>query len=114
MSIRNSSDSYGSITKFFHWGIVLAVYSMLAIGYIQGNLKNEAFADQVYNFHKLLGLTILCFMVFRLSWRMSNPRPGLPNTIPKWQMLLARVSHLFLYVTLFTMPTSGWIMSSAS
>ncbi|MCB1828335.1 MAG: cytochrome b [Coxiellaceae bacterium] len=114
MSLRNSPNSYGSITKFFHWGIALVVYCMIAVGYLQQTISNEATQDTVYNYHMLCGLTILLLMVMRGSWRLSNPRVPLPSTVPGWQQFIARAIHFLLYLSLFLMPLSGWVMATAS
>ena len=34
--------------------------------------------------------------------------------MPAWQVRAARVSHLALYLLLFTLPISGWVYASAS
>lgn len=114
MAIRNTDNSYGTFTKFIHWTIALTIYAMIAVGYWQQTLKDGAFKDQVYQYHKLTGLTVLTLMCVRLIWRFSNTVPSLPQSVPRWQAMASRVIHYALYATLFIMPISGWIMASAS
>lgn len=114
MGLRNTEQSYGSMTKFIHWAIVIAVYAMIAIGYLQQEMKEGAFQDQMYDFHKALGLTILFVMAFRVIWRFTNVSPSLPSTVPTWQRFASRFVHLSLYACLFLMPITGWIMATAS
>ena len=63
--------------------------------------------------HKSVGITILVLAVLRLAWRLMNPTPALPNTLKPYERLLAHVTHFALYMLLFVMPLTGWIMSSA-
>ena len=42
-----------------------------------------------------------------------NPTPPLPNTLKPWERVAAHVTHYGLYLLLFAMPITGWIMSSA-
>jgi cytochrome b561 len=49
----------------------------------------------------------------RLAWRWSNPTPTLPDTLKPYERTLARLTHALLYVLLFAVPLSGWLMSSA-
>jgi cytochrome b561 len=63
--------------------------------------------------HKSVGITILGLVVLRLLWRWMNPTPALPDTLKPYERVLANLTHAGLYVVLFAMPLSGWIMSSA-
>ena len=63
--------------------------------------------------HKSIGITILILVALRLLWRWANPTPGLPGTLKPWERTLAKVTHVLLYVLLFLVPLSGWLMSSA-
>lgn len=113
MSLKNSHDNYGSVAKFFHWTIAITIYAMLAIGFIMGNISNDAIAGNLYFYHKATGITILGIMVLRFIWRQLNTRPQLPETVAKWQRVASSMVHYGLYLLLFAMPLSGWIMSSA-
>src|ERR1700744_670451 len=63
--------------------------------------------------HKSFGMTILMLAVLRLIWRLFNKPPPLPADMSKIERLLAHVTHIGLYVLLFAMPLTGWLMSSA-
>src|SRR4029077_3084653 len=51
--------------------------------------------------------------VVRLSWRLANPTPALPSTLKPYERFLANFTHATLYVLIFAMPITGWLMSSA-
>lgn len=114
MSLKNTHDSYGSVTKIFHWTIATIIYIMLTIGFVMGNISNDSLADKLYYYHKATGITVLGIMVLRMLWRIINIRPKLPESVPKWQRLASSAVHYGLYILLFAMPLSGWIMSSAN
>lgn len=63
--------------------------------------------------HKSVGITILALAVLRLVWRAFNPTPPLPGTLKPWERVAAHVTHYGLYILLFAMPITGWMMSSA-
>ncbi len=65
------------------------------------------------NWHKWFGITILMLAVIRLAWRLMNPVPDLTAETKPWERRLAKVSHFLLYLLIFAMPLSGWMMSSA-
>lgn len=113
MGWRNTVESYGGVAKSFHWVVAVLVICMLAMGLLMGGLENGPQKMQVYGLHKSIGVTILVLAALRLLWRLKNIHPApLPNH-KKLEKILASVIHGLLYVSLFLMPLSGWIMSSA-
>lgn len=113
MPKRNTYQSYGSISKFFHWTIFLLVLVMIVFGFLLGDIPKE-WKGLAYNTHKLIGLTILLLMLLRTYWALRNPKPKLPNSVPLWQVAFARLNHFLLYLALLAMPIAGWIMSTAA
>jgi cytochrome b561 len=101
------------VAKAFHWGMALLILGLLGMGLYMSGLKLSPFKLNLYWWHKSVGLTVLALVAARLWWRVTNPRvEALPN-IPHWQRLAANAVHFGLYVLMFSMPLSGWLMSSA-
>lgn len=111
--LKNTRNSYGSISKWLHWMIFLLVSIMLVGGFFMEDLP-ESMQSAVYRAHKLTGLCILGLMAFRFIWRLINPTPGYPDSMPTWQKLAALFAHWALYIALFAMPISGWVLSTAA
>jgi cytochrome b561 len=63
--------------------------------------------------HKSVGMTILGLAIIRLLWRLGNRTPALPPGMRAWERILARSSHVGLYLCIFALPLTGWLMSSA-
>lgn len=112
MPIKNTTSTYGSVTKFLHWLIAFLVIIMLCIGYLLDDIKDKEVFRQAVNIHKLTGLTILILMMIRLIWALVNPKPAL-HKVPRWQLFAERFVHWSFYIVLIAMPLSGWIMSVA-
>ncbi|SRR5579883_193023 len=112
MTFRNTSTSYGSIAKFFHWLIFLLLLFMVIYGFLLGDIPKD-YQPTAYNFHKLLGLTILALMILRALWAGINPKPALPFGTPSWERGVERGMHFLLYVIVMAMPLAGWIGSVA-
>ena len=116
MALKSTSTRWGWATRVLHWSIALAVFGMFAAGFYAGNLDPSTPADRgqynaVINVHKSFGLLILMMMVVRVLWRLSERTPKLPSTVPAWERIAARAAHLLLYVGLFVMPISGYLMA---
>src|SRR5881394_3382186 len=113
MSIRNTARSWGSLSKAFHWIIVLLILNQWIIAERAKDLPKGPALIQALWWHKSFGITILMLAVLRLAWRWLNPVPDLTAETRPWERVLARVSHVLLYALIFAMPLSGWMMSSA-
>lgn len=113
MEMRNAPQHYTLVTKVLHWLIAVLVFIMLVVGYFLGDIA-PPLKSEIVNLHKLIGLTILFLMVFRLIWRCFHVTPPLPQSVPRWQAILARLIHWLLYLAVIVMPLAGWIMTSAS
>jgi len=114
MVARSDASHWGSVAKFFHWTTVLLILVQMTIGLVMVELPKRPSTIPVYTFHKSLGLTILVFAMLRLAWRLFDPRPDQPSSVPRWQATAARIGHTLLYVLIFVVPLSGWLFDSAS
>jgi cytochrome b561 len=113
MSVRNTTRSWGSVSKALHWIIVLLIINQWVIGMRADALPLGLAKLQVLAWHKSFGITILGLAVVRLVWRCMNPVPDLAAETRPWERVLAKISHLLLYALIFALPLSGWLMSSA-
>jgi len=113
MSFRNTTRSWGSLSKALHWIIVLLIINQWIIAERADALPNGLAKLQVLAWHKSFGITILMLAAIRLVWRLMNPTPELTTETKPWERALAKLSHLLLYALIFAMPLTGWMMSSA-
>lgn len=109
-----SSPSYNSVAKAFHWGLALLIIGMLAMGLIMEEMSFSPLKFELFQWHKSIGITILMLVAGRLLWRFTYPAPMLPASMPWWQKAAAHTTHTLLYVLMFSMPLSGWLMSDAA
>jgi len=113
MNIRNTTRSWGSVSKALHWIIVLLIINQWVIAERADALPKGPALIAALWWHKSFGITILMLAVIRLVWRWMNPVPDLTAETRPWERVLARISHVLLYALIFAMPLSGWMMSSA-
>jgi cytochrome b561 len=111
---EHRTSSYKSGAKALHWLLALMVFGLLGLGLYMTGLKTTPQKIQLYMTHKSVGLTVLLLMLIRLLYRWRNPAPALPAAMAAWQKRLASLTHIALYLLLFAMPISGWLMNSAS
>jgi cytochrome b561 len=112
MIIRNTPHRWGAIAQLLHWTIVVLIIVQFTLAALAEDLPPLKKLGMLAR-HKSVGLTILALAILRLAWRSLNPRPALPDTLKPYQRVLARWTHALMYLLLFAMPLSGWMMSSA-
>lgn len=52
-------------------------------------------------------------MLFRLFWRVINPKTASPVNHKNWEKVGAKIGHFLLYVVLFCLMISGYLISTA-
>jgi cytochrome b561 len=113
MTFRNTTRSWGLLSKALHWIVVVLIITQWFIADRAGDLPNGLAKLQALAWHKSFGMTILMLAVVRLVWRLVNPVPDLTAETKPWERVLAKISHVLLYALIFAMPLTGWLMSSA-
>jgi len=109
--LKNTQNAYGVISKSFHWSMALIVIGLLLLGYFLDERSYSANQFTLIKLHKSFGLLILYFVALRIIWNFWSKRPDSLAHHQKWESLLARTIHIFLYAALIGMPLSGWVMS---
>lgn len=103
---------YTKTAIVFHWLIAALVILNVALAWIWPSLA-DANVRPAIDLHKSVGITVLGLAIMRLLWRLSHTPPALPRGYAKWEVTTSHITHWLLYVVIFAMPLTGWIMDSA-
>lgn len=109
-------NQFSSIARFFHWLIAGLIISQYLLAELAENAKSDGrVLDQlaILANHKSIGILILVLALLRVAYRLKYPPIKTAEEMPVWQHHASNVSHVLLYVFLFCLPLSGWLMSSA-
>ena len=116
MQARDTTASWGWVSRLIHW--LMAGLILFQLGF--GLSMTLGVPDLLQRFtltqvHKSWGFVVFVLALARVGWRLVNRRrPALPFTMARWQVRAAEASHRLLYLFLFLMPLSGWLLASAS
>lgn len=111
---KNSDSRYGVIAQAFHWLIVVLIIIQYQMGKIAEELPQGLDKLILMSRHKSLGITILVLVIARLTWRLMNKPPALPDTVHPVIRVSGKLTHLVLYGLLLALPVTGWLASSAA
>ena len=119
MSIANTSTSYGSLARAFHWLIAVGILAMIPLGWTahlwpMSNPDEIAFKTQLFSVHKTIGVLIFVLALARILWAIVQPRPAPLHPERRAETLAAEVVHWVLYAALVIVPLSGWIEHAAT
>lgn len=112
-SITGQAARYGATAIGLHWLVALMLLCGATLGLYMVDLELSPAKLKLYSWHKWIGVSIFLVAVARLIWRLTHPAPPLPGAVPAWQQRAASLTHALLYLLLFVIPLSGWLMSSA-
>lgn len=105
--------AYTGTAKVLHWLMALLLIALLALGFYMSDLPLSPQKLQLYSWHKWAGVSAFLLLIVRLAWRLTHKPPALSGHMPKIQQSAAHAGHIALYVLMFVIPLSGWLMSSA-
>ncbi len=105
--------NYTRTAVALHWLIALLVLATFPLGLYMADLPLSPDKLRLYSYHKWIGVTVFALMLLRTGWRLTHQPPVLPASTPRWQQRASHAVHAALYVLLFAVPLSGWLMSSA-
>jgi cytochrome b561 len=114
MTMKNSTDRWGGISQLMHWAIAVLILIMAYLGLTMGDLPNGPGKIQTYALHKSIGITILALVALRVLWRLYAGAPHPVPGSPRWQQRIASFTHAAIYLLLFAIPISGWVLNSAA
>ena len=111
--IRNTTKSWGSLARAFHWILGLTILGMLAFGWWMNHIPARPDRFFYRSIHADIGYLLLVLTALRLIWRAINPTPALPADTPTWQRIAAWISHSALYLVTIIVIMLGWAHSGA-
>lgn len=117
MNDQSSQHSYTSTAQVLHWliaGLIVVQYVLAELAEGADDAGRLVAQLALLANHKSVGMTILGLAMVRLGWRLGHPPPSLPSAMPGWQRRISGLTHGLIYVAIFAIPLSGWLMSSAS
>lgn len=111
---RNTSTRYGYISVLLHWVSAITVYGMFALGLWMVTLGYyNPWYHNAPEIHKGIGILLFLTLLFRVIWRWLSPPPPPLSSYSTLTRIGATAAHVFLYLLLFSILISGYLISIA-
>lgn len=112
MTDLNKTDRYAGLSIALHWLMLLVIAAVFATIELRSSFpRGSDIREGLKMWHFMLGLSVLALVVVRIGARLRFPAP-LGQSEPKWQKVLAKVTHSALYLLMIGMPLAGWVILS--
>ena len=107
------SQKYPVLIRLLHWLMAICILGLIASGwYMAGLDQNAPNKHDLYPWHKSFGVLMLIAIVLRVVVRLISSIPTLPQSLPGYEKKLAHLAHGLLYLLMFLVPVSGYLMSA--
>ena len=104
---------YTGTAQILHWLTPPIVAAQVVIAWVMLSLPDKSpTGGLLFSLHKSIGITIWLLIAVRLTWRFTHPAPRAGKAMPRWLEILGRTNHWLMYLVLFAMPISGYVMSA--
>ncbi|MEF2550653.1 cytochrome b/b6 domain-containing protein [Aurantimonas sp. A2-1-M11] len=122
MSVSSTTTWTQAYTRYslgailLHWTIALAILFQLAVGLAMVHLDAmpDALRFALFQWHKTIGILVLCLTLARIAWRLVNPPPALAPITSRDERAASSLVHLGFYALMLIVPLSGWMLVSAA
>ncbi len=105
-------QNYNVTARSIHWLSALVVIGMFGVGLWMVDLS---YYSQWYqtapHWHKSVGILLALLTLFRLMWKLFTLSPGIVGN--RLEIVLATLAHWAIYLLLFTLFVSGYLISTS-
>ncbi|ENM5736844.1 cytochrome b [Vibrio mimicus] len=108
---NSNSQHYNLVARSIHWISALVIIGMFAVGIWMVDLSYYSeWYRTAPHWHKSVGLLLVGLTLFRLIWKALTSSPKLEGA--RWEVLTAKSVHHLMYVGLFVLFVSGYLIST--
>jgi len=108
-----AANGYGSLAKSLHWVVFALVLIQFVIAWAMPKIRRDVVPETLINLHMSLGMLIMAVVLLRMFWRRAHPVAPAAEGVPRWQQLVAGVTHWLLYGLLLVLPILGWAAAAS-
>lgn len=110
---HDDTHNYNPVSRVFHWLVAVLILGLIPVGFYMEQMSSSPLKFEIYGWHKSLGISVLLLAFLRVGWKIYKKPPSSLTTHKCWEKLLSKTIHIVLYIAIFVMPLSGWVMSNS-
>ncbi len=107
--VPDSPARYGSVSRFFHWGMALCFAVVFSAALAHYFAKETALYSLLWPLHKPIGVLLIGLVVLRAAWALLHARRRPPHV-----NLASHLGHMALYALMGAVPFVGLVLQYGS
>ncbi|MFG0607015.1 cytochrome b [Vibrio mimicus] len=108
---NSNNQHYNLVARSIHWVSALVVIGMFAVGTWMVDLSYYSeWYRTAPHWHKSVGILLIALTAFRLVWKLLTTSPKIEGA--RWEILTAKSVHHLMYLGLFVLFVSGYLIST--
>lgn len=107
MTLKSSSDRYGTVAVAIHWLSALLILGLIGSGFRAGGIEDATAKAAILRVHVPVGVAVLLLTLARVGWWLLADSKPVSVPMPSWQDRISRATHLLFYVVILGMAASG-------
>ncbi|WED24789.1 cytochrome b [Vibrio sp. JC009] len=110
--MKKEVKNYNLVARTIHWLTAFVVIAMFALGLWMMELTyySEWYKTAPY-WHKSVGILLAGLTLFRVIWKLISASPKTEGK--PYEVVAAKAAHLLMYLLLFTLFASGYLISTS-
>jgi len=113
MRLSSTKQSYGLVFIVLHWASAAVVFFLFGLGVWMRTLNYvHPWYNRAPHIHESFGMLLFALLVFRAAWATLASKPE-PVEMPRWEHLAAWAVQKSLYILLFAVTISGYLIVAA-
>lgn len=113
MKFKNTEEGFGLVTIVIHWVMALFIIGLFILGKYMLDLDYyDAYYQIAPWWHKSFGLLVFLLLLYRIIWKLVNPKVKPLESYKTYEIRLAKLIQLSMYLVLLICCISGIIIST--
>lgn len=113
LTAHNETKRYGQVSRILHWTTAILFIFLIPTGIFSSMIPEGTWYRVHYSVvHKTIGFIVFGLFIARIIWNKKSKRPELDNSLKPKERKMAHIAHIALYMLMFFIPITGYIMTS--
>jgi cytochrome b561 len=103
-------DRYDGVARFFHWVFAAGIIYASIAGYTLAQLSRGPERDFLSRLNMSIATVLIVLFPLRVCWKFMRIEPRALAGVSSIQLTLAHRVHILIYLTIFAVLASGFLM----
>lgn len=110
--MNNTVENYNVVSRLLHWISAIVIFGMFGVGLWMVDLSYYSEWYKIApEWHRSIGIILAIATLGRMVWKHVTASPSVEGKA--YEIVAAKIVHLLMYVLLFVLFVSGYLISTS-